>query len=259
MPLRLPLKALTFCLLVLSTTAVAQAPQAKQEAQARKELERKALALLDETLEGAQALKLPENRAAVRTQAADLLWPRDEKRARTLFRAAAADLAAMKSGDPNRRRKGVRVSPQLRTNFLYTVAARDAQLALKLLRDSRPVSEDGSDTPAGDPDWELKTERALKRFAAESDPKTALRLAEEGLNKGFTFEGLALLWRLCRKDSKVLPELARVDFDRTRQMADRFNPNEIRLMARLIIARSALSDRLDLVAGTPGGDIYYGQ
>jgi tetratricopeptide (TPR) repeat protein len=58
---------------------------------------------------------------------------------------------------------------------------------------------------------------------------------------------------------KVLPELARVDFDRTRQMADRFNPNEIRLVARLIIARSVLSDRRDFVAGTPGGDIYYGQ
>ena len=31
---------------------------------------------------------------------------------------------------------------------------------------------------------------------------------------------------------KVLPELARVDFDRTRQLADRFNPNELRLVKR---------------------------
>lgn len=58
---------------------------------------------------------------------------------------------------------------------------------------------------------------------------------------------------------KVLPELARVDFDRTRRMADRLNPNEIRLVARLVIARGILSDRLDLVAGPPGGGIYYGQ
>ena len=84
MTLRLPLRTLTLCLLLLSTTAAAQLPQpTKQEseeekAKARKELERKALVLLDETLEGAQVLKLAENRAAVRVQAADLLWPRDE-------------------------------------------------------------------------------------------------------------------------------------------------------------------------------------
>src|SRR5215213_2631655 len=225
MPLRLPLKALTFCLLVLSTTAAAQAPQPKQEAQARKELERKALALLDETLKEAQALKVAENHAAVRTQAADILWPRDEKRARALFRAAAADLAAVKSIDPNRRRKAFGDSPVLRRSFLYIVAARDAKLALKLLRDSRPAAEAGSNAPAGDPDsellreqwlkrsagdpdWELKTEQRLKRLAAESDPKNALRLAEEELSKGFTFEGLALLQRLCRKDPKAATKLA---------------------------------------------------
>jgi hypothetical protein len=44
---------------------------------------------------------------------------------------------------------------------------------------------------------------------------------------------------------KALAELARVDFDRTRATADRFNRDEARLMARLIIARSILSDHLD--------------
>src|SRR5215204_5341031 len=135
MPLRLPIKVLTLTLLILSTTAAAQLPPAKQEpeeekAKARKELERKALALLDETLEGAQVLKLPENRAAVRVQAADLLWPRDEKRARALFRDAAADLAALKAGDPNGGR-AYWLAAQLRTQLLYTAAARDAQLALE--------------------------------------------------------------------------------------------------------------------------------
>jgi hypothetical protein len=208
MRLRLPLKALTFCLLVLSTTAAAQAPQAKQEAKARKGLERKALALLDETLKGAQALKVAENRAAVRTQAADILWPHDEKRARALFRAAAADLAAVKSTDPNRRRKAFGNSSLLRQGFVYIVAARDAQLALKLLHDSRPASEAGSNAPAGATDSELKTEQWLRRLAAESDPQNALRLAEEELSKGFTFEGLAQLQRLCLKDPKTATKLA---------------------------------------------------
>ena len=123
MPLRLSFKTLTLCLLLTSATAAGQLPQAtKQEseeekAKARKELERKALVLLDETLEGAQVLKLAENRAAVRVQAADLLWPRDEKRARALFRDAAADLATVKQGDGNNAR-AYWMASQLRTQLL---------------------------------------------------------------------------------------------------------------------------------------------
>ncbi|MDT5268252.1 MAG: hypothetical protein QOH49_438 [Acidobacteriota bacterium] len=213
MPLRLPLKVLTLCLLLLSVTAAAQVPQTKQEseeekAKARKELERKALALLDETLEGAQVLKLAENRASVRVQAADLLWPRDEKRARALFRDAATDLAAMKSGDPNRGDQVYWMAAQLRSQLLYTVAARDAQLALELLRESRPVSEDGSNTPAGDPNMELRLEQSLTALAAESDPKAAMRLAEESLSKGVTFGVLSALEQLRRKDAEAATKLA---------------------------------------------------
>jgi len=51
---------------------------------------------------------------------------------------------------------------------------------------------------------------------------------------------------------KALAELARVDFDRTKATADRFNRDEARLMARLVIARSVLSDRLGPDT-TPGG------
>jgi hypothetical protein len=94
-----------------------------------------ALALLDETLAGAQALKRADNRAAVRMQAADLLWPRDERRARALFRAAAADLAA---GNAELRGKGFRGDLPTHWNFFYTVAARDVRLTVELLRDLRP-------------------------------------------------------------------------------------------------------------------------
>jgi hypothetical protein len=43
---------------------------------------------------------------------------------------------------------------------------------------------------------------------------------------------------------KELGALARADFTRTKQVADRFQRNEVRLMARLLIAQSILSDRL---------------
>jgi hypothetical protein len=213
MPLRLPLKELTLCLLVLSHPAAAQLPQAqKQEseeekAKARKELERKALALLDDTLEGVQALKLGENRASVRLQAADLLWPRDEKRARALFRDAAAELAALKPGDASRGGRAYWMSRQLRTQLLYTAAARDAQFALELMRDSRPTAA-AEDGPSADADEELRLEQALTALAAESDPKAAMRLAEESLNKGVTYGVLGILERLRRKDAESATKLA---------------------------------------------------
>ncbi|HWS88457.1 MAG TPA: hypothetical protein VN282_15905 [Pyrinomonadaceae bacterium] len=214
MSLRLPLRKLTLCLLILSTTAAAQLPPTgnKQEseeekAKARKELERKALALLDETLEGAQVLKLAENRASLRVQAADLLWPRDEKRARALFRDAAAEIAAAKPGSGNDGR-AYWMASQLRTQLLYTAAARDPQLALELLRESRPASEEGSTAPMGDPDMELRMEQALAALAAESDPKAALRLAEESLSKGVTYGVLSLLDRLRRKEPESATKLA---------------------------------------------------
>src|ERR1044071_8871164 len=214
MPLRLSLKVLTLCLLILSTSAAAQLPQTgKQEseeekAKARKELEGKALALLDETLEGAQVLKLAENRAALRVQAADLLWPRDEKRARALFRDAAADLAAVKPGDQGRGGREYWIASQLRSQLLYTAAARDAQFALELLRDSRPAPAEGSNAPAGDPEAELRMEQALTALAAEADPKAAMRLAQESLSKGVTYGVLALLERLRRKDPETATKLA---------------------------------------------------
>lgn len=215
MSLRLPLKALTLCLLVLSTPAAAQLPQAtpKQEseeekAKARKEVERKALALLDETLEGAQVLKLAENRAALRLQAADLLWPRDEKRARALFRDAAADLASSKAGASERDGRAYWMAMQLRSQLVYTAAARDGQLALELLRESRPASEDGSNSAFGDPDMELRMEQSVMALAAETDPKVALRLAEESLGKGVTYGVLGLLDKLRRKDAESATRLA---------------------------------------------------
>src|SRR5689334_17197847 len=72
-------------------------PQLGQESKeekekAQKELEKKALQLLDDTLQSTQSLKLAENRAVIRAQAADLLWKRDEKRARSLFRDALLEL-----------------------------------------------------------------------------------------------------------------------------------------------------------------------
>jgi hypothetical protein len=68
-------------MLALSTAADAQKDK---ETEQRQELEKKTLALLNEIASAGWSLKLPENRVFVMVNAADLLWPVDEKRARNL-------------------------------------------------------------------------------------------------------------------------------------------------------------------------------
>jgi len=69
--------------------------------------------------------------------------------------------------------------------------------------------------------------------------------------------GLSLAGGSYARYVKALAELSRVDFDRTRATADRFNRDEARLMARLLIARSLLSDRPD-APDNQRGTIYAG-
>nr|MBA2338769.1 hypothetical protein [Pyrinomonadaceae bacterium] len=84
---------LTVLLTLSLSSAVAQtAPETTSankangnDEEARKQLERKAYALLDEVIGGTGSLKLPENQALLQTRAAALLWSQDEKRARALF------------------------------------------------------------------------------------------------------------------------------------------------------------------------------
>src|SRR6185369_5385703 len=57
------------------------------------ETERKALDLVETLSEQVLNLHAPANRVRAQTQVADLLWGRDEKRARTLFNTAVSQLA----------------------------------------------------------------------------------------------------------------------------------------------------------------------
>ncbi len=70
--------------------------QTEEEKQKRQEeLEKKATVLLEQVVGQVQLLKLPENRIRVQTAAADLLWKRNEDRARSLFSLAADGVAEM--------------------------------------------------------------------------------------------------------------------------------------------------------------------
>lgn len=197
------------CLTCAPAAAQAPAPPSKEKEkeQAREELQKKALELLDVLVGDARSLRVPENRVRVLAGAGDLLWPRDEKRARALFREAAAHVseAARRaySGDAERRQRIFWSVVSLREEMLRTVARRDPQLALELLHATR---QQPAVTPAAAdsvPDTEIRLENLLSLQVAAADPKRALKMAEESLARGLSYEVTDLAARLHELDPEA--------------------------------------------------------
>lgn len=206
----LALCVLAFALITSAFPQTAPTTKDSKEDQEKlqKALEGKALKLLDSTLADAQMLKLAENQALFQSVAADLLWTRDEKRARSLFQDAINSLTlTLNASEPNRGRGRTPywILAQSRFQMIQTIAGRDAQFALDLLRTSRPVVPEGSELNY---DQELMLEQAIAAQAADKDPKLALKIAQESLKKGVSLNLLRLLSRLQQKDSEAATSLA---------------------------------------------------
>lgn len=168
------------------------------------ELEEKALALLNEVIGETPSLKLVENRIRVQAVAAELLWPRDQERAREIFNSAATDLAAVVAGietDDPQYYNVTNMSSQLRQRMLTTIAQYDPKLALEFLRSTRmppPPTQPGGNFRQ--PDQELMLEAQLAQQIAARDPQQALRLAEEILSRGLSSNLMPLLDQLRSRD-----------------------------------------------------------
>ncbi len=181
-----------------------QTEEEKQKQQ--EELEKKATVLLEQVVAEVQLLKLPENRIRVQTAAADLLWKRNQDRARSLFTLAAdgvAELMRVTDGDLQRS------AAQLRQEVVLTAAQHDAVLAYQLLATTRsltPPSDTGNDFRRRGTDYNLE-ENLLARVAAV-DPKLAAQKVEEALAKGQYPNTLAqVLNRLEPQDKEVATRL----------------------------------------------------
>ena len=162
------------------TPTNAQTDEEKQKQQ--EALEQKATVLLEQIVGEVQLLKLPENRIRVQTATGDLLWKRNEERARSMFLLAADGVAEMmRSTDVNLQPSAV----QLRQELVLTAAQHDAALAYQLLATTRsltPTPDTGNDFRRRSPDINLE-ENLLARVAA-IDPKLAAQKVEEALGKG---------------------------------------------------------------------------
>ncbi|HZS09374.1 MAG TPA: hypothetical protein VFD58_31360 [Blastocatellia bacterium] len=201
-------------LILLSLTITAQTPGApdsgtsQEKQKARKELEQKAAALLDEVLTDAQALRLPENRLRVQAIAASLLWKRDEQRARALFGEVKQTLITLLNAPDDEqtlRPDSLWLIIQKRQEMLHLIAQLDAPLALEFLRATRP--------PIGfngyQPEHDAQLELMVAANAAARDPQQALLLAEENLAKGKLPDGVMnVLYQLQASDRAAAAKLA---------------------------------------------------
>ncbi|MBO0856916.1 MAG: hypothetical protein J2P21_00370 [Chloracidobacterium sp.] len=196
-----------------------------------KEMEKRALALLDEIVGEAMSLRLVENRIYVLTTAANLFWKRNESHARALLAEAVNQFMAIEQSSPSlapsqdepeglQALQAMASRMELRTQLLQTLAARDSQMALDFLRASRfPDMGKLLGGKGGSPDFEHDFEMQLAARIAENDPRTALQIAEESLSQGVTQQVYEIWANLLNKDQKAAAKLSS-DITSTLKMTD---------------------------------------
>ena len=206
----------------------AQDPQQQPSDQQDKDKptpEKKAILLLDQVVGEAGGLKLPENRIYIQIAAGDLLWVRDEPRARVLFGEAGAGIADMLRrselpSEPNSRRgpNANRVALDLRQELVLTVARHSGEFAYQLLQ-AMPAP---ATTGPGDRRQNTNTlEQSLVAAIAANDPKTALKNAQGWLEKGEYPSSLTkVLSQIQSKDPEAATKL-------TDQLVKKLQPEEI--------------------------------
>ncbi len=189
----------------------ATAPTSEEQQKEKAEREKRAFVLLEQLVDEAQLLRLPDNRVRMQIGAGEMLWQSNEGRARSLFAQAGEGVAeifraASTDSGLNERRNfnQIRTPIQLRQELVMTVARYDAPLAYQLLAATRPPAELVNNGGNFEDDLE---QRLLAQVAA-LDPKVALQNAEDLLAKGkFPGSLLDVLISLRSKDKEAAAKL----------------------------------------------------
>ena len=200
---------------------------------AQEALRKKALALLDEVLKEAAGLRLAENRIRIQLVAAGLLWKYDEKRARDLFKQVTDSYVELLAGEDGastseaapttegfqvatlgrypmghfERNSGLlQVRYQLRQEILELLTNRDPRLAREfMLKTFQLFSRDPQ--VYSNTNGEVVIEMNLAAQMVATDPKQALEIVEEHLEKGFPYGLANVLFQLRTKDREATVKL----------------------------------------------------
>jgi hypothetical protein len=209
--------ALAFVLSIApSITAQSTPPQdsakAEQAKKAQEELKKKGLALLEEVIRESRSLRLPENRIRIQLAAADLLWPVDEKRARSLFKEVISsydEFAGLVERDDPQYENLIQLPFQLRQEILPVFARRDAKLALDFLRASRGTNSPKFMAYYGQVNVEAQLEIRLAVEVSNKDAGEALKIAEESLGLGVDQETVNFVYNLQSKNKEAADKFLR--------------------------------------------------
>ena len=200
---------LVFLLVIPIVPAQSASPEASaaEKKKAREEHEKKILALVDEIITESQSLKLPENRIRVDIGLVGALWPRDEKRARSLFKEAAASLNEITTAIDNGDSEYINLAQlpqQLRQEMVQIAANHDARLAVDFLRATR-IDSPSRPPNSGMTNLEANLEMRVAMQIADKDPQEALSVAEDSLKITVDYGALNLLYSL-QSRQKALAE-----------------------------------------------------
>lgn len=168
--------------------------------------------VLDEVATQLNSLRSVENRSTLRATTAGLLWQSDEAQARTLFRESIADLSAVgfdESAPAYMVQNERQAAMNLRQQLLQTVAQRDATLALELLRSSAAALPWVAQFNQPPNNYDAQMEMNLAQQAVRDNPQLALKLAQERLEKGLSYEVVSILQGLREKDEAAAVKLAK--------------------------------------------------
>lgn len=201
-------------LLIIISSVIAQSPPPqestkKEEQPKAEELQKKALALLDEVIKESQSLKLPENRILIQSNAANQLWMYDEKRARAIFKEVISSFAELteKVEADARRAPSVHfagvAAPYANSavpNILYWLRIQLRQEIIRMLlrhdaKWGREFLHATSQTPGtagpiiesmGGANVEAMMDMQFATKLAETEPEQAFEIAQENLDKVFS-------------------------------------------------------------------------
>ena len=198
---------LSLLLLVLVPTARAQQITAElpRDEKPITANEKKAVDLLEKISDQVTNLHSPGNRLRAECGIADLLWTRDEKRARALFKTASDELvdliANIDFGDPEFYQQLTWISQQ-RSELVNRLAAHDPDAAISLLKATRVAASNDPRTKWFG-DMETNLELQLAGLIARQNPARALELARATLSRGLSYNLINLVSQLQAKDPKA--------------------------------------------------------
>jgi hypothetical protein len=201
--IRLRSQLLTLCLIAFPALALAQ-EQTTRSPENEQSRERQAFEMLESIAESIPALRSSDNRIFITTAVADLLWSRDEKRARNLFDTLTKELStAIASLDPSDQRSinDLSMIQQHRREIVERMAGRDPEMALTFLRATRPPAALRS--RGNEHTSEANLELYLAGLLANKNPEQALQVARANLRKGFSYPLISVLIQFGPKNAEA--------------------------------------------------------